>query len=90
MAHAMLGYSAKIVDEHELQPKLHTCVEGRGGIDDGNSFPLPAFSDKIVTTSKISFTHHTHLWAKCETPLSASLSLVDISQTRSFLGLNPK
>lgn len=57
--HDVLCYFEEIVYEPELQPKLHVCVESRGGIDDVNSFSLPAFADKILT-SKISRTHAAH------------------------------
>ena len=55
--HDVLCYFEEIVYEREL----HVYVESRGGVDDVNSFSLPAFADKILTSSKISLTHTAHV-----------------------------
>ena len=78
----MLGYFEEIVYEHELDPEWHACVDHDGLVDVNSSSGI---CRQNFDFSNQPHTHHTHLWARCEIAPSASLSLADISQTRSFL-----
>lgn len=97
MVHGVPCYFEKRGSEHELYPEC--ACESSSGIRDVNSFAFLECSDGNGT-SEISHARararahrrmrrHTHARAKGELT-SAYMSLADISQTRSFVSLNPK